>query len=503
VTSDFLPDDVSARAIASPPPLARRRLITAGVMLAMFMSAVESSIVSPAMPTIVATLSGFKIFTWVFAAYLAAQATSIPVYGRLADVHGRKRVFCIGIAIFLIGSALCGFARSMEALIGFRLLQGLGAGAILPIGSTIIADIYSPADRARMQGYLSSVWAVSAITGPVLGAFIVQHLSWSLIFWINLPVGAVTMPLLAIFLRESQDAHRRRIDYGGTVLLVVASAALLIVLNQATELGPTLFWIMLTVAVSGVVLLIRHELHAEEPMLRLDLWKNRFIAVGNLGSMIVGAIMMGIVAFLPTYVQGAMGRSPVVAGFALTAMSVGWSSASVLASRVMLRASYRVAALLGGLSMVLGNGLLLMLTPKAGPILAGAGALLVGMGMGFCTTPFIVSTQSAVGRADRGTATSVVVFMRFVGQSLGVALFGAVFNHVLFADPSINTDMVNRLMEPALRQTLDVETTARLAIEISAALHDVYLIGLVLGFIALAITTALPPGHSPHAERDQ
>ena len=499
-----MPDEASAQLAAPAAPIAaRRRFVTAAVMMGMFMAAVESSIVAPAMPTIVATLGGFQLFTWVFSRYLLAQAVSIPVYGRLADVHGRKRVFCISAGIFLLGSTLCGLARSMEALIGFRLLQGLGAGAIIPIGSTIIADIYSPADRARIQGYLSSVWAVSAIVGPVLGAFIVQHLSWALIFWINLPIGVLAIALLAVFLREIERTERRRIDLAGAALLVVGSGALMGALIQGNELGARAFWTLLAIAALGIGLLIRRELRAAEPMLRLDLWKNRIIAVGNIGSMVIGAIMMGITAFLPAYVQGAMGRSVVAAGFALTAMSVGWSSASAIGGQVMLRASYRSAALLGGISLVLGDGLLILLRPSSGPVFAGFGALLIGMGMGFCSTTFLVSIQSAVGWVERGTATSAMLFMRFVGQSIGVALFGAVFNFALFGNHSLAPGAVNRLMEPSLRQTLDAATTARLTAAMASALHDVYLIGLGLALVALAVTAGLPRGHSPHAERDQ
>jgi EmrB/QacA subfamily drug resistance transporter len=478
-------------------------LVTAAVLMGMFMAAVESSIVAPAMPTIVATLGGFQLFTWVFSSYLLAQVVTIPIYGRLADVYGRKRVFCISTVIFLLGSTLCGFAQSMEALIGFRLLQGIGAGAIVPIGSTIIADIYSPADRARLQGHLSSVWGVAAIIGPVLGAFIVQHLSWALIFWINLPVGVIAIALLATFFRERAFTEQRRIDYGGAALLVVSSGALMVALTQANQLSPPAFWGLLAVAALGIGALIRHELRAREPMLRLDLWKNRIIAIGNVGSTVIGSIMMGITAFLPAYVQGAMGRSPVVAGFALTAMSIGWSTASTLGGQLMLRTSYRTVAVLGGISLVLGNGVMVLLHPASGPVFAGTGALLIGMGMGFCSTTFMVSIQSAVGWAERGTATSAMLFMRFVGQSVGVALFGAVFNYSLFGAASAGGDVVNRLMEPAQRQTLDPGTIARLTAEIADALHDVYWIGLTLAVVALAITAALPPGHSPHAERDQ
>jgi len=478
----------------------RRPFIVVAVMIALFMAAIEATIVATAMPTIVADLGGFRLFSWVFAIYLLAQAIAAPIYGRLADVHGRKRVFCSGATLFLLGSTLCGFSPNMVALIGFRALQGLGAGAILPIATTIIADIYSPAERARMQGYLGSVWGVSAILGPVLGAFIVQHLSWSIIFWLNLPIGITAIAMIALLLQEHVQPRMRSIDYQGSALLVLGSGALMLVLIQANELSPAMLWTLVAVAVAGVALLIRHERVAPEPMLRLDLWKNRVIAIGNLGSTSIGAVMMGIVAFLPAYVQGAMGRSPVVAGLALTAMSFGWSALSGVAGRVMLSHSYRVAAMVGGASLIVGNILLVLLRPDYGPVWAGAGALFIGAGMGFLNTTFLVSVQSSVGWHERGTATSSLLFMRMLGQSIGVAIFGGVFNYVLFAGNAESSDVVDRLMEPALRQTLAQSDIQRLVAEVAQALHQVYLIALAVAVVTLLLTAWLPAGHGPAAK---
>jgi EmrB/QacA subfamily drug resistance transporter len=495
-----LDDQPTADTMTSPAAGVRRRpLVLAAVMLGMFMSAVESTIVASAMPTIVAELGGFQLFSWVFAIYLLAQAITIPIYGRLADLYGRKRVFCAGAALFLLGSALCGFAWDMVALIGFRALQGLGAGAIIPVASTIVADIYTAADRARMQGYLGGVWGVAAIIGPALGAFIVQHLSWSIIFWINLPVGVISIAMLALFLREHLVPHEHTIDYGGSALLMLGSGALMLGLTQVHQLSAPVFWGLIAAAAVALGSFLRHERIAAEPMLRLDLWRHRVIAVGNVGATTIGAVMMGITAFLPAYVQGAMGRSPLVAGFALTVMSLGWTAASAIAGQVMVRTSYRAAAVLGGLALLVGNLVLILMQPSSGPVWAGSGAFLVGMGMGFCNTTFLVSIQSSVDWQERGTATSSMLFMRMVGQSLGVAGFGAVFNYVLFGAGSEAGDVVNRLMEPTLRLGLDAGEIARLTDEIARALHDVYLIGLAISVLTLLLATTLPAGHGPEA----
>ena len=484
------------------PSIRRRPIILAAVMMAMFMAAVESTIVATAMPTIVAALGGFRHFSWVFAVFPLTQAIATPIYGRLADLHGRKPMFCVGSLIFLLGSTLCGFAWSMGALIAFRALQGVGAGAIIPVATTIIADLYSPADRARMQGWLASVWGFSAVIGPLLGAFIVQHVSWSVVFWLNLPIGAIAIGMIAGFLHERLVPRQHSIDYAGAALLALGSGSLMLVLTQAHELGATALWLLIAVAAAGIGAAIRQERIAPEPMLRLDLWRHRIIAVGNSGAVAIGAVMMGITAFLPTYVQGAMGRSPVVAGFALTAMSIGWSGVSPLAGRIMIRASYRMAAMLGGAAFVVGSAVLSLMQPDSGPLWAGAGAFFIGIGMGFCNTTFLVSIQGSVGWRERGTATSSMLFMRMVGQSIGVAVFGGVFNYVLFESGAETGETMNRLMDPVLRQGVEPAVAARLGGEIAAALHSVYLIGLALAAITVVLGALLPAGHGAAASKD-
>ena len=213
-------------------PSARRTLVLAACLMATFMAAVESSIVATAMPTIVADLGGFNLFAWVFAVYLLTQAVSIPVYGRLADIYGRKKVFYFGAGLFLVGSTMCGFAGNMVALILFRALQGFGAGGVQPIATTILGDIYTPTERAHVQGLVSSVFGVAAVLGPLLGAFLVEQVSWQLVFWVNLPIGVAAIVMIATFLTEPTERHPRRIDYLGSLLLMVAITALMLVLVQ-------------------------------------------------------------------------------------------------------------------------------------------------------------------------------------------------------------------------------------------------------------------------------
>jgi EmrB/QacA subfamily drug resistance transporter len=475
-----------------------RRLVLAAVMMAIFMAAIDISIVATAMPTIVAALGGFQLFSWTFAAYLLAQAVTIPIYGRLADLYGRKHVFFAGASLFLLGSTLCGFAWGMVPLILFRALQGAGAGAIQPIATTIVGDIYGPAERARIQGYISGVWGVAAIIGPILGAFLVQHVSWSFVFWINLPIGAATFVMFSRFLHEHQQRHRHRIDYLGSVLMVLGAGGIMLALMQVGNSGEV-------VTIAGLVLvgaialtaLAAHERSAPEPLLPLNLWRNRVVVIGCLAGFTNGALMMSLSAFLPTYVQGAMGRSPTAAGIALAASSVSWTFASIASGRLMIRTSYRLAAGIGGVCLVAGSLVLMTLNPSDSLLWVGTGALLNGIGMGFCNTAFIVSTQASVGWNERGMATSSMMFMRMVGSSVGAAVFGAIVNFGIHRQLPEAGDAVNRLMQPAARQMLDAGELTRLTEAIASSVHIVYVIAALVAVLSFGLALALPARLSP------
>ena len=363
----------------------RRRLVLAACLIATFMAAVESTIVATIIPTIVSDLGGFNLFTWVFTVYLLTQAVTIPVYGRLADLYGRKPVFFVGTGIFVVGTVLCGLAWNMPSLVWFRALQGCGAGAIQPVAATILGDLYTPAERGRIQGLVASVFGVSAVTGPSLGAFLVAHLSWRAVFWVNVPIGIAAVVMIGVFLQEEVRHRQHRIDWAGSLLLLLAFGSLMIPLVQIGSLSRTALTALTATGVIALVALYVQERRAPEPMLPLELWRNRVIVVGSVGNFTSGAMMMGIAAFLPTYVQGAMGRGPIDGGLVLGAMSVSWALASIAAGRVMIRTSYRVVAILGGLSLSVGCGMLLTLNPDDGPLWASAGSLVVGIGMGFCS----------------------------------------------------------------------------------------------------------------------
>jgi len=411
--------------------------------MAQFMAAVEVTIVGTAMPTIVGDLGGFDLLSWVFASYLLPQAVTTPIYGRLADLYGRKRVFFAGTALFLVSSAACGFAWGMVPLIAFRTLQGFGAGAVQPVAWIIIGDIYAPAERARMQGYLSAVFGASSIAGPLLGAFIVEHLNWALVFWVNLPVGLATMVMLWLFLDERLERRRHRVDYLGAGLLMLGVGALMLVVIQVESLSAASIQIFLAVAAVALGALAVQEMRTPEPIIPFHHWRSPVIAVGNFGCFILGAVMMCNAAYLPTYIQGAMGRSPTIAGLALGASSVAWMFGTIAAGRLMVRTSYRATGVIGGLVAIGGSAVFLALEPARGPFLAYFGAAILGLGLGFCNTTFVVAVQTTASWQERGAVVSANMFMRIIGQSLGAGLFGAI---LLYA-------WRDRFRRPATRST--------------------------------------------------
>jgi MFS family permease len=446
--------------LAGPIPAipVRRTLVLAACLMATFMAAVESTIVATAMPTIVAELGGFNLFSWVFAIYLLTQAVSIPIYGRLADIYGRKVVFYAGAGLFLVGSTLCGFAPSMHWLIGFRALQGIGAGGVQPVALTICGDIYSPSERAKVQGLISSVFGV---------------------------------------LKENVEARPHRIDYLGSLLLVISIGAFMVALVQGSAMEPKEVFVLLAVGLGALVVLLIHEYRTPEPMLAIELLRDRVIVIGAVGGGLVGAVMMGVSAFLPAYVQGAMGRSAIMAGLVLGAMSVTWAIASILGGRLMVRTSYRLAAIIGAISLLAGCTVLVFLDPERGVPWATAGSLVIGIGMGLCNTAFIVSIQAAVPWGKRGAATSSCLFLRFIGQALGAASFGAVLNATILRRSPDDAHLMDQLLEPSLRRLLQPDEQARLTELIAAGLHNAYLLGCILSAAALALVIFLPARLSP------
>ena len=471
----------------------RGRLIIAAMLISTFMAAVEVTVISTAMPTIVGQLGGFDLFTWAFGVYLLGQAVMTPIYGRLADQYGRKRVYIGSVAVFLLGSLLCGCAWSMASLIAFRAIQGVGGGGLIPLAATIISDVYSPADRPRALGYVSGIWGISAIIGPLLGSFFVGTLGWPFVFWVNLPIGLLTMALVARCLHEpASNRQHAPIDLAGAVLLAFGIGAVMAALVQHesfSRVGVVLLVALGLAALAGFAL---REQRSPTPTLPLHLWRNPLIVAGNLSGLACGALLIGATAFLPSWIQGVLGQSAMVAGFVLGVLTVSWTVASMSVSRVLNQLAYRPVALVGSVCLVAGAGALLLLRPGQQPAWVGAACALVGAGLGLHSLVFNVAVQGSVARHDRGRATSLFFFCRLIGQAIGAAAFGGVLNASLSAAGPAAHDAVRDLVEPALRIALPPAELARLTGALAQALHNVFALAAGIAVVALLIVLLVP-----------
>ncbi|BDG62431.1 MDR family MFS transporter [Caldinitratiruptor microaerophilus] len=494
----------------------RRVRVVISVMLATFLTAVDATIVDTAMPRIVGALGGFSLLTWLVSAYLLTSTATVPVYGKLADIFGRKRTFTAGALIFLLGSALCGQAQSMVQLILFRGVQGLGAGAILPVVQTIIGDIFTPAERARVQGWFSSVWGLSALTGPLVGGFIVDHFSWRWLFYINLPLGGLAIAMLLTNLDERLGRRRAPVDYLGSALLTAGTSAILLALLEGGVHYPWGSPFILGLLASGAALLalfVLQELRHPDPMLPLDLFRDPTIGVANLASLMIGGVFYGTTVYLPLWAQGVQGFSATRSGASLLWLSVGWPLASIYGGRYILKVGMRPAALLGlALNALAAAGLLVLDRRPGGIPEVGLAAVtfVVGAGMGFATLSFILGVQSAVGWERRGVATASLQFIRTLGGLIWVSVMGAVMNLTLAArlralpELGVRTAteaaaFANNLLSPAHGSQLPPETLAAARAALAEALRGVHWVVLVAAVCTLAVAVFLPNRHFDRA----
>ncbi|MFZ2964812.1 MAG: MDR family MFS transporter [Rhodoglobus sp.] len=403
-------------------------------MVATGLVAIDATIIATAVPTIVDDVGGFSSFPWLFSIYLLASAVTVPVYSKLADTIGRKPVILFGIALFLLGSVLCGFAWSMPALIAFRAVQGLGAGAVLPITITMIGDLYTVRERARVQGYVASVWAIASVAGPTLGGLFAQVDAWRWIFFINIPLGGLAVLLIARNFAERVERRSHRIDYLGAALLTAAMTLLILGVLEggeqwAWDSAPSIA--VFSVGAVLLVLFVFVEGRAAEPVLPLGLFRRRIILATTLMGLAIGAGLIGLTAFVPTYLEIGIGATPLMAGLALATFTIGWPIAAAVSGRVYLRFGFRATTILGGALAVLGASLFAVLAPNPSIPVVAVACFVIGLGFGFAAVPSLVAAQSSVEWAERGVVTGTNMFSRSIGQALGAAVFGAVANAVI------------------------------------------------------------------------
>jgi EmrB/QacA subfamily drug resistance transporter len=408
--------------------------ILIALMLATGLVAIDGTIIATAVPSIVKDVGDAEAFPWLFSVYLLVQAVTVPVYSKLADTVGRKPVIIVGISLFLLGSILCGFAWSMGSLIAFRVVQGLGAGAVAPMSITIAGDIYTVQERAKAQGYIASVWGIASVVGPTLGGVFSQYISWRWIFFVNVPLSIIAVVMIVRALHETVTKVKHKVDYLGASLVTVG---LTFIILAVLEGGVAWAWdapISIGAFVVGGVMLLAFvyvQTRASEPVLPLWVFSRRVLVSSAFVNLGVGGIVIGLSAYVPTFLQGSLAVSPIVAGLTLAALTVGWPLSAAVSGRFYLRIGYRNTVLLGLVFAIAGSVTLALTASHPSIAIVAVSCFVIGIGMGLIAVPSLVSAQSSVEWNQRGVVTGAQLFSRSVGSAVGVAIFGAIANSVI------------------------------------------------------------------------
>jgi EmrB/QacA subfamily drug resistance transporter len=485
-----MPPEPVARPIERDPPLTRDQLVvTAGLMAAIGVAALDSTVVGTAMPTIIGQLGGLSEYSWVFTAYLVTSTTTVPLYSRLADIHGRKPVFLLGLALFVVGSVLCGTAHSMLELIIWRAVQGLGAGAVQPISFTIAGDIFSPRQRARMQGVFSAVWGVSAIVGPALGGIITTTVGWPWVFEINLPVGILAGAIIWFAFHERFERHPQPIDWLGAALL---TGSVVLLLFAVSEGGLLFGWTslpvvaMLAAAVALFVAFVANVRRVPAPLVDLDLVRSPLVRAGLGINILAGIVMFGETTYVPPMVQGVHGGTALDAGVAVAAMSIGWPIASVVAGRILLRTGARPIVLVGTVLVASGSLLLTQIHAIDALWFASAACFVTGVGMGLTSTTLMVVIQGAVIWSRRAVATGLVQFSRTIGGAVGVGIMGGVLSAFVGAASSA-------ILDPVARGGVSPEVAAAARASLASGLDVTYWLMAAAAVLAFVLAVRSMP----------
>lgn len=460
-------------------------LVTLGIMLSLFLASMESTVVATATPTIVGELGGLNHYSWVFSAYMLASTTTVPLYGKLSDLYGRRRLYIFAMVLFLLGSVLCGQARTMTQLILARGLQGIGAGGIMPLAFILIGEMFSLEQRTRMQGFFSGVWGVSSIVGPLLGGFLVDSLSWRWVFYINIIPGLLAAGFVAFAWRDRiVEAGKPSVDYAGAVLLMTAVVALLLgLLNESASSGK---WLLIGSSILLFIALFWVESRAVDPILPLHLFRGRLFSAAIAHGVLSGWALFGSISFIPLFVQSVLGTSATRAGITISPMLLGWVASSILGTRILLKVGYRRLALLGTSLLAIGSFFMSRIDAGVSQAAMMVYVTLMGVGMGFSIPPFLIAVQTIVYRRYLGTATSTMQFSRSMGGTLGVSVMGAVLTARLasnLAASNLDPALVSQLLELDPASSLVVGEGVRIAL--ANAITGVFIIAFITAALAL------------------
>jgi EmrB/QacA subfamily drug resistance transporter len=466
-------------------------LVTIGIMLSLFLASMEATVIATAMPTIVGQLGGLEHYAWVFSAYMLASTTTVPLYGKLSDLYGRRKLYVFAMTLFLAGSILCGQANTMPQLIFARALQGLGAGGIMPLAFILIGEMFNLEQRAKMQGLFSGVWGVSSIAGPLLGGFLVDKLSWHWVFYVNIPPGLIAAAFVAFAWQDqTQGQEKLAVDYLGAALLSAGVVALLLGL---VDFGTSTSWALIASSILLFILLFWVESRAADPILPIPLFRERLFATSIAHGVLSGWALFGSLSFIPLFVQSVLGTNATQAGITIAPMLLGWVTASIIGTRILLKVGYRKLAIGGTALLTIGAFLMSLANADISRTMLMVFVSLMGIGMGFSIPPFLIAVQTTVERRQLGTATSTMQFSRSIGGTLGVSIMGAALSARLASNLSasgLDPELVSQLLDPLPGTQAIINEGARIAV--ANAITLVFLFAFIAAGLALLATLFTP-----------
>ena len=467
-------------------------------MLVLFLASLDQTIVSTSLLTIVGDLGGISHLSWVVTAYLLTATVSGPLYGKLGDLYGRKRVLQAAIVIFLTGSVLCGLSQSMVELIGFRALQGLGAGGLMVVTLAVVGDIIPPRERGKYQGYFGAVFGVSTVLGPLLGGFFVDNLSWRWIFYVNLPVGAIALTVIAVTFHSRETTHRHAMDYLGAALLAASLGSIVLFTSLGGTTWPWSSPKIIALIVASVILVpafVWQENRSTEPILPLSLFRNHTFALTSAIGFIIGFALFGAITFMPLYLQVTKGSTPMRSGLQLTPLMAGLLVTSITSGQLISKLGrYRFFPIAGTAIMAFAMVLLSQLHADTPVWVAAIYMLILGLGLGMVMQVLVLAVQNAINPRMMGVATSGSTLFRQIGGSIGVALFGTIFASRLRVELAHRLPPgthVPKAINPAQIKKLPPAAHAAFADAFSAALHPVFLMAAGVSIFAFALTWLL------------